>query len=137
MSKTTNFTLALWSKPITWRPFKCLGVSSKLIAMWRPNALTLLFSTVNWWMLKPYKHVYMQRSTQTDKRNLRKNVGNNKKYILRKMGLLFRNLKFNILCNIFLVIKRKPFGVKMSVKLFWNKQKWLNKIMCFNFVLRD
>ena len=36
----------------------------------------------------------------TDNHNQRKNDATDKKYILLKMGLKFRNPKFDILCNI-------------------------------------
>ena len=34
----------------------------------------------------------------------------------------------------FFVIKYERFGVKRSMMSFWNKQKWLNKVICFNFL---
>ena len=37
---------------------------------------------------------------QTNNQNLGKNVAADQKYILRKMGLKFQNLKFNISCKI-------------------------------------
>ena len=39
----------------------------------------------------------MQISAQTDKNKLRKNVTSNKSYTLKKIGLKFENLKFNIM----------------------------------------
>ena len=38
-----------------------------------------------------------QISTQTDNYNLRKNDATDKKHILRKMGLKFRNINFDVL----------------------------------------
>ena len=35
---------------------------------------------------------------------------------------------------IFFVIKHEPFEVKRSMRLFKNKQKWLDKTVCFNFL---
>ena len=35
---------------------------------------------------------------------------------------------------IFFVIKHEPFEVKRSMRLFKNKQKWLDKIVCFKFL---
>ena len=68
---------------------------------------------------------------QTDNHNLRKNIAGSTKYILRKIDLKLRNPKFNNLCSIiFCVIKCEPFGIKRSMRSFWNKQKWLNKIVC-------
>ena len=59
------------------------------------------------------KHVKMNVSTQTDYQNLRKKLVTNKMYILRK-----NRFKIDILCKI----------------AFWNLQKWLNKIIYFNFL---
>ena len=55
-----------------------------------------------------------------------KNVATDKKYILRRMGLEFQNPKFQLSCKIALHtifgIKCEPFGVKRSMRPFWNKQ---------------
>ena len=58
----------------------------------------------------------MQISTQTDDHNLRKVAAVNKKHISSQIGLKFQNLKFKISCKI----------------SFWNNQKWLSKVMCFD-----
>ena len=60
------------------------------------------------------------------------------KRILRKMSLKFENFKFDIACKIAFFIyifyffyRLELFGVKRSRK---HKYKWLNKIVCFNFL---
>ena len=58
---------------------------------------------------------------QRDKPKFQKNVTTDKKYTLRKMEF-----------NIFFALKCETFGVKSSIKPILNKQKSLNKIMCFN-----
>ena len=76
---------------------------------------------------------------QTDNHNSKKNVTTDKKHILRKPSLKFQNPKFSFSCRIalyiFFVIKCETFGVKRSIRSFWNKQKWLNKIACFSFLI--
>ena len=59
----------------------------------------------------------MQISTESYNHKLKTNL-TNKSYILGKMGLKFQNPVFNILCKI----------------AFWNKQKWLKKIIYFDFL---
>lgn len=56
------------------------------------------------------KHVKVNVSTQTDYQNLRKKLVTNKKYILIKSRL------------------------KIDKIASWNLQKWLNKIIYFNFL---
>ena len=51
-------------------------------------------------MLKPNETFKMQISTQMYNHDLRKSVVINKQYILRKMGLKFQNLEFNLSCKI-------------------------------------
>ena len=47
-----------------------------------------------------FKMFKVQTLTQTNKTNLRKNIANREKHILRKIGLRFRNPKFEVLCTI-------------------------------------
>ena len=69
---------------------------------------------------------------ETDDHNFRKNVTTDKKYILIKMGLKFKTLSSAF--YIFFVIKCELFGVKKSMRSFWNKQEWLYKTVYFNFL---
>ena len=51
------------------------------------------------------------------------------------MSLKFRNLKFGILCKMesyFLFYSVN--SLKGSLIPFWNKQNWVNKIICFSFL---
>ena len=54
-----------------------------------------------------------------------KNFATDEKYILRKMSWKFENPKFSISNKIgffiFFVIKCETFGVKRSIRAFWNK----------------
>ena len=62
---------------------------------------------------------------ETDNYNFMKNVAADKKYILRQVRLKFQNPKISISCRIafyiFFVIKCETFGVKKSIKPFWQK----------------
>ena len=60
----------------------------------------------------------MQMTTQTDNHKLREGVAAHKMYTLRNMCLKLQNPMIDILCRI----------------AFWNQQKWLNKIICSNFL---
>ena len=55
----------------------------------------------------------MQISTQTVIKTSVKNISFNENCILKKIGLKLQNPTFNSLCKI----------------AFWNKQKWLNKLL--------
>ena len=60
--------------------------------IWYSSAFISKYWVIN---VKNSRNVFqMQISTQTDNRNLTKNVTNNKKCILRKIGLKFQNPKF-------------------------------------------
>ena len=78
---------------------------------------------------------------QSHNHYFRLNTATNEKYILRKMGLTFKTLSstlfFKITFYIFFVKKNEPFGIKRSRRLFWNKKKWLDKILCFNFLRKQ
>ena len=56
-----------------------------------------------------------------------------------KNGFKVQSLIFHILFKIvfFLLKKHEPFGIKKSRRPFWNKQKWLDKIVCFNFLRKQ
>ena len=60
-----------------------------------------------------------------------------KKYTLKKIGPKIWNPKLNIVTklHLFFYINSQPFEVQRSLRPFWNKQKWQNRIMiiCFNF----
>ena len=56
-----------------------------------------------------------------------------------KNGFVLKPSRQQIWCFIqnslrFFVIKCEPVGVTRSRRLFWNKQKWLSKVLCFNFL---
>ena len=73
---------------------------------------------------------------QTDNHNFRKNVVTEKEYVLRKMSLKFQNVKPDISYKIAFYVhiyfyKFELFGVKRPMR---QKHKWLNKIVCFNFI---
>ena len=77
---------------------------------------------------------------QPDNHRFRLDIITNKKYILspEKSKFEVQNPFFHIFCKIefyiFFVIKYEPFGVEVSMKPFCNKQKWLDKIVYFNFL---
>ena len=72
---------------------------------------------------------------QTDNHNFRRIVATDKKYILRKMSLKFQKSHSDISCKIafytYFCCKLELFGVKRLVS---KKNKWLNKVICFNFL---
>ena len=83
-------------------------------------------------MTKPHATSFkIQKSTQTDRQNLRKNVETNIKH-MRKMSLKIWNPKSDVFMQnspILFTINYEPFGNESSVKPIGNKQRWLSKMI--------
>lgn len=102
------------------------GSRHKDLILLRLYPLIMLNDETSWNIFK------IQISTQIDKNNLQK------KKMLQTIKAKNRNRKFNILFMqnniIFFLIKCEPSGAKRSTMSFWNKQKWLTKVVSFDYL---